>query len=320
MKAAARRVYGTFDQISIREVEVPTPKSNEILVKIKHTTVNRTDCAVVTGKPYIFRFFIGWPSPKKQILGTDFAGEVVGVGETANQYSIGDKVFGFNDLGISSQAEFMVINQDAAICKIPNGINYAQAAASCEAAHYALNFLNKVPIKRNQKILVNGATGGIGSALVQFLKAKGTYVTAVANTKNIELIKGLGVDKIYDYNKEDFTLDKEKYDYIFDAVGKSTFAKCKELLVPKGAYISSELGPWAQNIPLSIFTPLGRGKKVIFPMPTDIKGSLKEITMLLNKGKFLPIIEKAYPLDDIKSAYKYVNSGQKTGNVVIDIA
>ena len=202
---------------------------------------------------------------------------------------------------------------------MPENCSYAQAAASAEAAHYAYNFINKVNLKPGQKVLVNGATGGIGSAAVQMLTQMGIQVTAVVNTKNLELVKSLGANQVIDYTKEDFTKDTEKYDFIFDAVGKSTFGKCKHLLKPNGIYISSELGPGAQNPFLALFTPMMGGKKVIFPLPSDIKGSLVYIKNLIELGKFKPVIEKEYPLEEIAEAYRYVASGQKTGNVVINL-
>ena len=180
-------------------------------------------------------------------------------------------------------------------------------------------------LKKADKVLVNGATGAIGSAAVQLLKYFDVYVTAVCNTKNIELVKSLGADKVIDYTKEDFTKDKEKYNLVFDTVGKSSFAKCKPLLQPGGIYISSDLGYMAQNIFLPIITPIisklpGQyGKKTIFPMPVDVRGSLLLIKKLVEEGKFKAVIDRSYPLEEIVEAYRYVEKGQKTGNVVITV-
>jgi NADPH:quinone reductase-like Zn-dependent oxidoreductase len=319
MKVAIRKNYGDFDIIEIAEMTTPVPQNDEILIKVYATTVNRTDCAVVTGSPFVFRFFIGFPRPKRLILGTDFAGIVTEVGKNVTDFKVGDKVCGFNDQGLQSQAEFMVISEKGNVIKMPENFTYEQAAASFEGGHYAINFLNKVTINAQQKVLVNGATGGIGSAMVQFLKFYGCYVTAVGNTKNMDLIRDLGADKVYNYEKEDFTKDELRYDYVFDAVGKSTYGKCKRILKPNGAYISSELGPGNENLYLPLITKLFYKQKVIFPMPTDIKASLNFIKSLAEKNQFTPVIEKSYPLDKLTEAYKYVNSGQKTGNVVVKI-
>lgn len=318
MKAAIRRKYGSFENIKVETIEKPKAKDHEVLIKVCATTVNRTDCAVATATPFVMRFFTGLLKPKLPILGTDFAGIIIAVGAKVTTFKANDKVFGFNDQGLSSQAEYMVFPADGAMALIPNNITFEQAAASLEGAHYAFNMINKVKLHSNQRILINGATGGIGSALLQMLKYHGIYVTAVCDTKNITLIKNLGADKICDYTKEDFTQDPEKYDFVFDAVGKSTFGKCKSLLKQGGAYISSELGPNMENLYLPLFTKVFGDKKVIFPMPLDIKASIRFIKELLEKEKFKPVIDtRKYTIDHIGEAYKYVASGQKTGNVVI---
>ncbi|MFK7946109.1 MAG: NAD(P)-dependent alcohol dehydrogenase [Saprospiraceae bacterium] len=316
MKAIIRETYCDFSDIQIKEIQKPTPKSDEILVKIRASTINRTDCAVVNGKPFIFRFFVGFPKPRKIILGTDFSGEIVKVGNNISKFKIGDKVFGFHDEGIGSQAEYALFKENQAIEIMPSNVTFEQAVASLEGGHYAINFLNKVDINAKHKVVVNGATGGIGSVLLQILKHYGCYVTAVCNTKNIDLIKSLGADKIYDYEKEDFTKDTERYDYVFDAVGKSTFKKCKPLLKKKGIYISSELGDGIENLYLPLTTKFSN-KKVIFPIPTNIHESIRIIKDLLEKEALKPVIDKIISPDEVVETYKYVNSGQKTGSVVI---
>lgn len=318
MKASIRRRYVFPNQIKIENIEKPVPKDDEVQIKIKVTTVNRTDCANLTAKPFIMRFVLGFLKPRKIILGTDFAGEVIAIGKNVKSFRIGDNVFGFNDTGSESQAEYMtMVEKDVFL--IPENINYKQAAASLEGAHYAYTFIRKANIQPGQRILINGATGGIGSALIQFVKQYDVKITATCNTKNIQLIKSLGTDKIYDYTKEDFTNDKEKYDFIFDAVGKSTFGKCKSLLKEKGVYISSELGPYSQNIFYALTTPILSNKKVIFPVPYDKQKSIPYIINLLKNGKFIPVIDREYLLEDISKAYEYVISGAKTGNVIINV-
>ncbi|GHB56768.1 NAD(P)-dependent alcohol dehydrogenase [Persicitalea jodogahamensis] len=319
MKAAFYTQYGDPRVLSVKEVEKPTPKENEVLVRVYVTTVNRTDCANLTAKPFIMRFVNGLMKPKRQIPGTDFAGEIAAVGTKVKSFEVGDRVWGFGDQGICSQAEYLCLPEEKAMAHFPASLSYEQAAASVEGAHYACNFINKVKLAPGQKAIVNGATGAIGSALLQFLKYHELSVTAVCNTKNIERIKSLGADKIIDYTRQDFTDDDEKYDFVFDTVGKSTFGMCKPLLKDEGIYISSELGPGSQNIFLALFTPLLGGKKVIFPIPSDIKGSLTFIGRLVEKGKFMPVIDTTYPLENIAEAYRYVLTGQKTGNVVIRV-
>ena len=319
MKAVIYTKYGPPDVLQLKEVEKPTPKDNEVLIKVHASTVNRTDCAILRAKPFIIRFSTGIFKPSKLILGTEFAGIIEEVGKNVSSYQVGDRVFGFDGIGSGSHAQYMTIGEDKALTTIPKDITYEQAAASTEGAHYAYNFIKKVNLKSGQKVLVNGATGAIGSAAVQFLKYFGANITAVCGTKNIELVKSLGADKVIDYTKEDFTKDNQKYHYIFDAVGKSSFAKCKPLLQPGGVYMSSELGFMAQNIFFALVTPIIGNKKVIFPIPTDLKGSILFIKMLIEKGQFKTVIDRKYPLEQIVEAYRYVETGQKVGNVVITV-
>ncbi len=320
MKAAIRTTYGSPEQIiRIERIEQPSPKANEVLIKVHATTVNRTGYAVATGTPFIMRFFTGLFRPKIAITGTDFAGEIEAIGEHVTQFKVGDKVFGFYDEGLASHAEYMTFPEDGNILTMPENISFEIAVASLEGAHYSFNFLNKVNIEATDKILINGATGAIGSATLQFLKYKGIEVTAVGNTKNLDLLKSLGADEVIDYMTTDFTKSDKKYAFILDAVGKSSFGKCKHMLEPKGIYISSELGWGAQNIFYALSTPLFGKKKVIFPIPTDVKRSMQFIKQLLEEEKFKPVIDRSYPLEQISEAFNYVNTGQKTGNVIINI-
>ena len=314
MKAAIRRRYCSPDQIKIETLEKPIPTKNELLIKVHATTVNRTDCANLTAKPFIMRFVLGFLKPRKKILGTDFAGEVVAIGKKVNSFKIGDKVFGFTDTGAESQAEYLTTTAEN-LFLIPENIDYKEAAASLEGAHYAYTFIHKVTIKPGQTILINGATGAIGSALLQFVRQFDVEITATCNTKNSKLIQSLGTDKIYDYTKNDFTDTNDTYDFIFDAVGKSTFGKCKPLLKEKGIYISSELGPYAQNLFYLLLTMFSR-KKVIFPLPYSKQKTIPYIRKFLESGKFKPVIDRAYSLEDISKAYAYVITGKKTGNVI----
>lgn len=319
MKAVTRSKYGSPDVLSIRDIEKPKPNENEVLIRVIATTVNRTDYGILSANYFIIRFFTGLFTPRHSVTGTDFAGIIEEAGNNVTRFKPGDRVWGFNDTGLKSHAEYMTLPADSAILGIPSGISYEQAAASAEGAHYAYNFINKVKLKSGQKVLVNGATGAIGSSAVQILKHFGTFVTAVCDTEHMDLVRSLGADKVIDYTTQDFTLDEDRYEFVFDAVGKSTFFKCKRLLKNGGTYISSELGPNAQNPFLALITPITGGKQVKFPLPVNIKASLAFISDQLEKGKFKPLIDKEYPMERIAEAYEYVNSGQKIGNVIIRI-
>ena len=319
MKAIVYTKYGPPDVLEFKEVAKPTPKDNEILIKIYATTVNRTDCAIRKAEPFFSRFVTGLTRPKKTILGTEFAGKIEAVGKDVTSFKVGDKVFGFSGNDFGAHAEYMIMPEEGSLTTMPANMTYEEAAPSTEGAHYAYNFIKKVNIKSGQKVLVNGATGAIGSAAVQLLKYFGVNVTAVCNTKDFELVKSLGANKVIDYTKEDFTKDDQDYSFVFDAVGKSSFAKCKPLLQPGGVYISSELGFMAQNLFFALITPIIGNKKVIFPLPTDCRGSVLFIKKLIEKGKFKAVLDRKYPLEQTAEAYRYVETGQKTGNVVITL-
>jgi NADPH:quinone reductase-like Zn-dependent oxidoreductase len=320
MKAATRSAYGPPEVLIIREIPEPVPANNEILIKVKAATVNRTDCGILFGNPFIIRFFTGLTKPRDQVTGTDFAGRIEVVGKDVKSFKVGDRVWGFDDNGLASHAEYMALAENKAITTIPGDITYEQAAASIEGAHYAYNFIKKVNLQPGQKVLVNGASGAIGSAMVQLLKYFHAEVTAVCGTETLDLVRSLGADRVIDYLKTDFTLDDGRYNYIFDAVGKSSFGKSKRLLLRGGVYISSELGPRWENLYLPLITRWKGDQKVVFPVPLDIKGSLAFMRSLLEQGKFRPVIDRSYPLKKIKEAFGYVASGQKTGNVIITMA
>ena len=317
MKAIIYERYGGPDVLGLKDIETPECGPEHIKVKVHASTVNRTDCAILRAKPFVMRFINGFSKPNKTIPGTDFAGEVVEVGSDIKSVKVGDKLFGFDDTGMNSKAEFLILEEDANFSVMPEGMSYEAAAASIEGAHYAYNFLNKVEVMEGDEVLVNGASGAIGSAMVQLLSYEGAIVTAVGNTKSQDLISSLGASKVIDYTKEDFTRLEENFDYVFDAVGKSTFSKCKPLLNPYGVYISSELGPYNQNPLLAIVTTFFSGKKVKFPFPYDVRKSIDHVKRMYEEGKFKPVIDRSYELDDIAEAYDYVEKGEKTGNVII---
>lgn len=318
MKAVIRENYVTFEKLSIKEVDKPIPKDNEVLVKVYATTVNRSDCAVVTGVPFIMRLVIGLIKPKLSITGTDFAGVIEAIGNNVKGFKVGDNVWGLNDEGLSSHAAYMTIKEDAGIIKMHESQTFQEAAACAEGAHYAYNTIKKLNFKKGDKVLVYGATGAIGSAALQIAKHFGAYVTAVGNTKNIQLLKDLGADKTYDYLTEDFTQDEERYQFVFDAVGKSSFGVCRKLMLPEGIYVSSELGPGYENIYLPLLTKIKGGQRVVFPIPTDCRRSLLFINELIENGEYKAVIDRTYKPEDIIDAFEYVSSGQKTGNVIID--
>lgn len=317
MKAAIRYEYCNPDQLEIARVSLPRPSDDEILIKVKATTVNRTDCGVLTGKPWAIRLFIGLFKPVRPVTGTDFAGIVVDKGKNVDQFEIGDHAYGFFDQGLSSHAEYVAVSTKKAVLKKPENVTFEQAAASLEGAHYAFYFLKDLKLNAGDRILINGGTGAIGNASLQFLKHFNVRVTITCETEFVEVLKSQGAERVIDYQKEDFTTINEQFDYVFDAVGKSSFKKCKPLLKSKGIYISSELGENWRNPILALLSPFMVGKKVKFPLPYSIKRSMKFINELALNGEFIPLIDRRYRFEDIEKAYYYVLSGQKKGNVVI---
>jgi NADPH:quinone reductase-like Zn-dependent oxidoreductase len=300
-------------------MEKPAPGDNGLLVKVHATTVNRTDCAYRAAKPFFMRFLTGVIRPRSAVLGTEFAGMVEAVGSGVTFFDVGDKVFGYNEGRFGAHAEYMSIPEDGSVATMPASVTYQQAAPSTEGAHYALSHIRAAKVSSGQDILVYGATGAIGSAAVQLLKSMGAHVTAVCSTEHLDLVRALGADRVIDYTAEDFTKDDQKYDVVLDSVGKSSFSRCKRLLKPRGIYISSELGPLAQNPFRALIGPLHGGKKVMFPIPKHDQAMVGHFRNLIESGELRPIIDRTYPLDRIVDAYRYVETGQKTGNVVISL-
>ncbi len=319
MKAAVRTRYGPPGVVRVAEVEKPAPGDDEVLVKIHATTVNRTDCGIRAAKPFFYRLFIGLLRPRRTVLGTEFAGEVEAVGSGVTSFEVGDRVFGFSGDRFGAHAEYMVIPEDGMLATMPAGLTYEEAAPSTEGAHYALTGIRGVNVRSGQDVLVYGATGAIGSAAVQLLKALGANVTAVCDTEHVELVKGLGADRVIDYTTEDFTKDQQAYDVVHDAVGKSSFFRCRRLLKPGGIYLSTDLGPLSQNPILVLVTPLFGGRKVMFPLPKRDPQMVSYFKGLIESGQFKPLIDRRYPLSQIVEAYRYVETGQKVGNVVITV-
>lgn len=319
MKAAQRFAYGGPEVIQINNIPRPEPKAHEVRIKVKATTVNRTDCALLTAKPMIMQAITGIITPRSPGLGTDFAGVIDALGSKVSRYLEGDRVWGFYDNGLGSQAEYFCINVNKPMAKLSDNIGFADAAASIEGAHYALNFLRFLKLKKGAKVMVNGGTGAIGSALIQLLALEGCEITATCRSAHFDHMKKLGAHNLINYETEDFTNTDDQFEYVLDAVGKSTYGQCKKILSPRGTYISSELGPWSQNPILSLTTALGKGRKVKFPIPLDIPNSLNKIGKLLADNRYSPLIERNYPLDDIQSAYAHAISGKKIGSLSLKV-
>ena len=319
MKAFVYTKYGPPEVLQLKEVEKPTPKDNEVLIKIYATSVNRTDCGFRKAEYFIIRFFNGFLKPKKTIPGNEFAGEIEVIGSAVKTFKPGDPVFGLSTFKFGAHAEYICLAEEGSISIKPTNMSYEEAAAVCDGLMLGMNLIRKKDFQQKQKILVNGATGSIGSACVQLAKYYDANITAVGNTKNLALLKTLGAHEVIDYTKEDFTNNGQLYDIVIDAVGKSSFFRCRKILKPGGKYFSTELGFLYQNIFLALLTPIFGGKKVKFPIPVIRKEDIIFFKELIEAGKYKAVIDRTYPFEQIIEATKYVETGEKTGNVVITL-
>ncbi|MCF8428249.1 MAG: NAD(P)-dependent alcohol dehydrogenase [Bacteroidia bacterium] len=319
MKAAIYTQYGPPEVIELVEREIPRTFEKDVLIKVMASTVNRTDAGFRSAEYFVSRFWTGLFKPKYQILGCEYAGEIVATGAKVKNYKVGDRVVGFDDKKMGGHAEYLVVNENSTMGIMPSNFSYIEAAPLLEGAHYALINIRASKVSGGQHALVYGATGAIGSAAVQLLKFFGIKVTAVCNTKNVELVKSLGADVVIDYQTEDFTKTSQSFEFIFDAVGKSSFRQCKPLLSEKGIYISTELGKNGANVFYALFAPFLGSKKVLFPIPSIYQADIDFLLRLAENGLFKPVLDRKFKLDDIVDAYNYVESGQKVGNVVLEI-
>jgi NADPH:quinone reductase-like Zn-dependent oxidoreductase len=326
MKAIVYTEYGPADVLHLQEVEKPAPKDHEVLIKVHAATVTTGDCNVrgFTFVPPGFgplpRLMFGLKKPKIAILGTELAGEVEAIGEAVTLFKKGDQVFGIGSDRFGAYAEYACRPEKGALAIKPANLTYEEAAALPFGAGTALYFLRDMAkIKRGQKVLVNGASGGVGVYAVQLARHYGAEVTGVCSTANVELVKSLGADKVIDYTREDFTQNGETYDVIVDiVVGKTSFSRYKNSLKPKGLYLAVAGG--LQEGVQMLWTSITGGKKVIFVSSTERKEDLVFLKDLVEAGKLKPVIDRRYPLEQTAEAHRYVDTGHKKGSVVITVA
>jgi len=319
VRAVVQDSYGAPDVQRLADVERPAPEADEVLVKIHATTVTRTDCGIRAGEPFLIRLFFGLRRPKQPILGTELAGVVETVGAAVKEFSVGDRVFGSTSaFRTGTHAEFVCLKESAPLAQMPAGMTFEQAAPLTDGAVLALMCLEAADLRKGQKILVYGASGSIGTAGVQLAKYFDADVTAVCNTKNVELVRSLGADRVIDYTQEDFTKNGQTYDVIFDAVGKHSYRRCKGSLSRGGVYVATD---GFKNLFLALWTSHLGDKKVLFPIPPHYtKENVLLLKELVEAGRFRPVIDRCYPLDDVVEATRYVETQQKTGNVVLTVS
>jgi NADPH:quinone reductase-like Zn-dependent oxidoreductase len=316
MRAVVHDRYGPPEVLHLADVERPVPADDEVLVKVHATTVNRTDCHRRAADPFLWRLMAGLRRPKHRILGGELAGEVEEVGAAVTEFAVGDQVFGTTGPKLGAHAEYMCRRASGLIAHKPAGVTFEEAAAVPDGALSALGGLRDAGLREGQRILVYGASGSIGTAAVQLAKHFGADVTAVCNTKNLELVRALGADRAIDYTHEDFAKNGETYDVIFDAVGKHSFRRCRGSLEPGGVYIPTD---GLRNFIWALWTKRIGDKKVRFALPRWTRQDVLFLKELIEAGEYRAVIDRTYPLEEVVEAMRYVETQQKTGNVVITV-
>lgn len=323
MNAAVMNSYGSAHVIKFEEVAIPEPKSNEVLIKVYASTATRADTMMRTGKPWFGRLILGLTKPKNKITGTGFAGKIVSVGSNVKKFKVGESVFGESTNVFSTNAQYLAISEDSVMLKKPEELSYEEAATFTDGHLTSLNFLKNVgKLEPGQKILINGASGSLGTSAVQLAKYMGAEVTGVTSSRNKGLVKSLGADYVIDYTQDNYTDWDEKYDIVYDTVGKSNFAEAKKVLKNDGIYMSPVL-----KLPLLIqmlFSSFFSRKKAKF-QATGMKKEdellelMQELVSIFKNGKLNTVIDRQFPLEKVAQAHAYIDTGRKKGNVIINI-
>jgi NADPH:quinone reductase-like Zn-dependent oxidoreductase len=324
MRAVVYDRYGPPEVLRLEDVARPIPKEDEVLIKVHATTVNRADVHTREANRssglaamLLSRLVSGLRRPRQRILGREFAGEVAAVGAAVSEFAVGDRVFGLSGFTFGAHAEFMCMRESARIARMPAGMSFEDAAPICDGALNALMCLKQADLRKGRTILIYGASGAIGTAGLQLARYFGADITAVCSTKNLELVRSLGADSVIDYTKEDFTKNGQTYDVIFDAVGKHSFKRCRGSLEPGGLYLPTD-GP--VNILLALMPSRKGAKRVVFQLPPrQSKKDVLFLKELIEAGKFRPVIDRCYPLQDVIEATRHVETQRKVGNVVLTV-
>lgn len=321
MRAAVTRRYGSPDVIEICDVPKPAPAAGEVLVRVHAATVNRTDCGELRPRG-LGRLMFGLRRPRRAIFGMDVAGVVEAVGAGVTAFKPGDRVFGMCPFRTNgAHADYVCLPETAPIALMPPDTPFGQAVV-CEGAYYADSGLRKFHVGPGRRVLVYGASGAIGSAAVQLAKAYGAEVTAVVPTRHLALARSLGADRVIDYTAEDFSRIGERFDVVFEAVGKTSYFRYSRLLKPAGVFMATDVGPWGEYLPLMLWSAIARNDRVGVPLPPrgGARAFVEALKARMAAGQFRAVVDRRYPLAEIAEAYRYVETGQKAGIVVIDVA
>jgi NADPH:quinone reductase-like Zn-dependent oxidoreductase len=314
VRAVVHDRYGPPEVLHLEDVERPVPKDDELLVRVRASTVTQTDCHMRRAKPLLWRPYLGWLRPRTRILGIEFAGEVEAIGAAVTAFSVGDRVFGLRN---GAHAEYLCVREAGFVARMPTGLTFEEAAAVCDGANQGYSNLKGAKVGKGTRLLVYGASGFCGTAAVQFGKHYfGAYVTAVCNTPNVELVRSLGADEVIDYLQEDFTKNGKTYDVVLDAVGKHSFFRSRRALTRDGMYVATDR---LYNFPLALLTSRS-SKKVVFTVESRPKTeNIVLFKDLIEAGKYRPVVDRVYPLKDVVEATKYVDTWTKVGSVVLSL-
>jgi NADPH:quinone reductase-like Zn-dependent oxidoreductase len=303
--------YGPPEVLRLADVERPTPKDGEVLVRVHATTATRSDCGRRSAEYFVSRFFTGMFRPRRGTIGIEFAGEVESAGEAVTGLAAGDRVFGISE---GANAEYVCAREAGAIARIPDRLTFEEAAGVADGGLSAISLLRSAGLRKGQRIVVFGASGSIGVGGVQVAKHLGAHVTAVCNTKSVDLMRALGADEVVEYSKEDFTKNGETYDVIFDAAGKTTFLRCRRSLDPNGIYITTDPAFMWHDAAIALVS-----KRAKLGIVRYTKPDILMLTELIEAGQYRTVIDQSYPLEDVVEAHRYVETHQKTGNVVLTV-
>ncbi len=318
MRAVAHDRYGPPEVLRIDDIEKPVPLEDEILVRIVASTMNRTDCGIRSAEFIVSRLFTGLLRPRQRVSGMEFAGVIEAVGPAVSAFAAGDPVFGVK--GFGAHAEYTCVREGRALALKPANVSFARAAAATDGAGLALACLRAAGLRSGQSVLIYGASGAAGTAGVQLARHLGANVTAVCSTKSVELVRSLGAAEVIDYTTEDFTRHRRTYDVVFDAVGKTSFRRCRRLLKRGGTFVDTDPGFLFHLVPLALLTRWIGSRRVKMGITKFSKEDVVMLAGLMESGAFVPVIDRTYPLEQAVEAARYVETGQKTGNVILTVS
>jgi len=321
VKAVVQDRYGPPEVLRIEEVERPVPKDDELLIRVRASTVTQTDTHARRADLFLWRLVFGLRRPRSRTLGVELAGEVVAVGSAVRQFKVGDEVFGHPSTLFGAHAEYVCLSERAALALKPAGMSFEEAAAVCDGASQALDTLRQADVREGRRLVIYGASGSLGSAAVQLAKHFGAHVTAVCGTDHVELVRSLGADEVVDYRQQDFTKNGQTYDAIIDAVGKYSFRRGRRSLKPGGIYVATDGGRFmVETIALLVVTRWVGSKRVRSGIGRRRKEDVLFLKELIEAGEFRAVVDRRYPMDQAVEAHRYVEAWHKAGNVVLTIA